>query len=128
MALQPKWDARPPPPARRTTFPKVITIPYGKFLPRVKTGVVVLQAHQNVSNINFFLFSATVTHTSELDPGLFTTSVGLKWAVLCVQRRLTSVEKNGQGHLGNPTFILPDQILMSRLKLWLVQRRRPVKT
>ena len=35
MALQPKWDARPPP-ARRTLSPKVITIPYGKFLPRVK--------------------------------------------------------------------------------------------
>ena len=35
-ALTARPPARPPP-AGRTTFPKVITIPYGKFLPRVKT-------------------------------------------------------------------------------------------
>ena len=36
VAYIPKYITYPP--TRQTTFPKVITIPYGKFLPRVKTG------------------------------------------------------------------------------------------
>ena len=42
MALQPKWDARRP--TGWTRFPKVIIMPYDKFLPRIEIAHLPLEA------------------------------------------------------------------------------------
>ena len=62
MTLQPKWAPAPPLPARMTTFSKVITIPSGKFLPRVK--MYVHELHANLPMLQPMLKHSTHDHVS----------------------------------------------------------------